>query len=101
MCFVKMLFLVGFGLGDVKDIIVKGLEVVKKCKRVYLEVYMLILIVGKDVLVWILIYDVIMLYMIMLCIIFNCGLYSYRGIYVFIILIYFKKYIIINYDIMY
>lgn len=100
MCFVKMLFFVGFGLGDVKDIIVKGLEVVKKCKRVYLEVYMLILIVGKDVLVWILIYDVIMLYMIMLCIIFNCGLYSYRGIYVFIIFIYFKKYIM-NYDIMY
>lgn len=64
MCFVKMLFFVGFGLGDVKDIIVKGLEVVKKCKRVYLEVYMLILIVGKDVLVWILIYDVIILYMI-------------------------------------
>lgn len=64
MCFVKMLFLVGFGLGDVKDIIVKGLEVVKKCKRVYLEVYMLILIVGKDVLVWILIYDVIIIYMI-------------------------------------
>lgn len=45
-----MLFLVGLGLGDAKDITVKGLEVVKKCKRVYLEAYTSILTVGKDAL---------------------------------------------------
>eukprot|EP00105_Crassostrea_gigas_P013102 XP_011429313.1 PREDICTED: diphthine methyl ester synthase-like [Crassostrea gigas] len=45
-----MLFFVGLGLGDAKDITVKGLEVVKKCKRVYLEAYTSILTVGKDAL---------------------------------------------------
>lgn len=54
-----MLFFVGLGLGDAKDITVKGLEVVKKCKRVYLEAYTSILTVGKDALVWISIHDVI------------------------------------------
>jgi len=34
-----MLYLIGLGLGDVKDITVKGLEVVRKCQRVYLEHY--------------------------------------------------------------
>lgn len=59
-----MLFLVGLGLGDAKDITVKGLEVVKKCKRVYLEAYTSILTVGKDALVWISIHDVIIIHMI-------------------------------------
>lgn len=59
-----MLFLVGLGLGDAKDITVKGLEVVKKCKRVYLEAYTSILTVGKDALVWISIHDVIITHMI-------------------------------------
>ncbi|XP_052688468.1 diphthine methyl ester synthase-like [Crassostrea angulata] len=45
-----MLVFVGLGLGDAKDITVKGLEVVKKCKRVYLEAYTSILTVGKDAL---------------------------------------------------
>lgn len=45
-----MLYFVGLGLGDAKDITVKGLEVVKKCKRVYLEAYTAILTVGKDAL---------------------------------------------------
>ncbi|KAL3869833.1 hypothetical protein ACJMK2_042466 [Sinanodonta woodiana] len=45
-----MLFLVGLGLGDAKDITVKGLEIVKKAKRVYLEAYTSILTVGKDAL---------------------------------------------------
>lgn len=45
-----MLYFVGLGLGDAKDITVKGLEVVKKCKRVYLEAYTSILTVGKDAL---------------------------------------------------
>lgn len=59
-----MLFLVGLGLGNAKDITVKGLEVVKKCKRVYLEAYTSILTVGKDALVWISIHDVIIIHMI-------------------------------------
>ena len=32
-------YVIGLGLGDEKDITVRGLEVVKKCKRVYLEYY--------------------------------------------------------------
>lgn len=52
------MYFVGLGLGDAKDITVKGLEVVKKCKRVYLEAYTSILTVGKDALVWILILNV-------------------------------------------
>jgi len=43
-----MLYFIGLGLGDAKDITVKGLEVVKKCKRVFLEHYTSILTVGKD-----------------------------------------------------
>lgn len=39
-----MFYVVGLGLGDVKDITVKGLEIVKKCDRVYLEAYTSILI---------------------------------------------------------
>jgi diphthine synthase len=38
-----MFYLVGLGLGDAKDITVKGLEIVKKSKRVYLEAYTSIL----------------------------------------------------------
>ena len=34
-----MLYLIGIGLNDEKDISVKGLEVVKKCDKVYLESY--------------------------------------------------------------
>ena len=47
----KMLYLVGLGLGDAKDITVKGLEIVERCKRVYLEAYTSILGVGKNALV--------------------------------------------------
>jgi len=39
-----MLFLVGLGLGDEKDITVKGLEAVQSCKRVYLDAYTSIVI---------------------------------------------------------
>ena len=46
-----MFYLVGLGLGDAKDITVKGLEVVRQAKRVYLEAYTSILTVGKDALV--------------------------------------------------
>ncbi|XP_046501714.1 diphthine methyl ester synthase isoform X2 [Equus quagga] len=45
-----MLYLIGLGLGDAKDITVKGLEIVRRCKRVYLEAYTSILTVGKEVL---------------------------------------------------
>ncbi|XP_013184592.2 diphthine methyl ester synthase [Amyelois transitella] len=45
-----MFYLVGLGLGDAKDITVKGLEIVKKCDKVLLEAYTSILTVGKDAL---------------------------------------------------
>jgi diphthine synthase len=46
-----MLYLVGLGLADEKDITVKGLEIVKKAERVYLESYTAVLLVDKEVLV--------------------------------------------------
>ena len=46
-----MLYLVGLGLSDETDITVKGLEVVKKASRVYLEAYTSILLVNQTVLV--------------------------------------------------
>lgn len=46
-----MLYLVGLGLADERDITVKGLEVVKKADRVYLEAYTSILLVNKERLV--------------------------------------------------
>ncbi|RYP71937.1 hypothetical protein DL771_004540 [Monosporascus sp. 5C6A] len=45
-----MLYLVGLGLSDETDITVKGLEIVKKASRVYLEAYTSILLVGQSVL---------------------------------------------------
>ena len=47
----KMLYLVGLGLSDETDITVKGLEVVKKAERVYLEAYTSILLVDQATLV--------------------------------------------------
>lgn len=47
----EMLYLVGLGLSDETDITVKGLEVVKKASRVYLEAYTSILLVDQAVLV--------------------------------------------------
>ena len=46
-----MLYLVGLGLGDAKDITARGLEIVKRASRVYLEAYTSILTVGKEELV--------------------------------------------------
>jgi diphthine synthase len=46
-----MLYLVGLGLADEKDITVKGLDIVKRAERVYLEAYTAVLLVEKDVLV--------------------------------------------------
>jgi len=47
----QMLYLIGLGLGDETDITVKGLSIVKKAARVYLEAYTSILLVDKAVLV--------------------------------------------------
>jgi len=41
-----MFYLIGLGLGDVEDITVKGLKIVRRAKRVYLEAYTSILTVG-------------------------------------------------------
>ncbi|XP_014666132.1 PREDICTED: diphthine methyl ester synthase-like [Priapulus caudatus] len=38
------------GLGDAEDITVKGLQIVKRVDKVYLEAYTSILTVGKDAL---------------------------------------------------
>lgn len=46
-----MLYIVGLGLADEKDISVKGLEIVRKAERVYLEAYTAILLVEKESLV--------------------------------------------------
>ena len=46
-----MLWLVGLGLGDEKDITVRGLEVVRAAERVYLEAYTSILRVDQGRLV--------------------------------------------------
>lgn len=48
----NMFYFIGLGLGDAKDITVKGLEIVRAADRVYLEAYTSILTVGKDELVW-------------------------------------------------
>ena len=44
-------FLIGLGLGNERDITVKGLEIVKRCASVYLEAYTAILGVPADKLV--------------------------------------------------
>ncbi len=46
-----MLYMVGLGLADETDITVKGLNIVKAAKRVYLEAYTSILLVDKEKLV--------------------------------------------------
>lgn len=46
-----MLYLVGLGLADEADITVKGLDVVKNSRRVYLEAYTSVLLVDKEKLV--------------------------------------------------
>jgi diphthine synthase len=43
-----MLYLIGLGLGDVKDITVKGLEIVKNADLVYLEAYTSVLCGGEN-----------------------------------------------------
>ncbi|EMR09613.1 diphthine synthase [Pneumocystis murina B123] len=43
-----MLYLIGLGLADEKDISVKGLEIIRQCQTVYLEAYTSILYVSKE-----------------------------------------------------
>lgn len=43
-----MLYLIGLGLSHPSDITVRGLETVRKCKRVYLEAYTSILMAGDQ-----------------------------------------------------
>uniref|UniRef100_A0A2R5LC55 diphthine methyl ester synthase n=1 Tax=Ornithodoros turicata TaxID=34597 RepID=A0A2R5LC55_9ACAR len=43
-----MLYLVGLGLGDVRDITLKGLDVVKNASKVFLEAYTSVLTVGQE-----------------------------------------------------
>lgn len=47
----RMFYLIGIGLFDEKDITVKGLEIVKRANRVYLEHYTSILWKSKEDLV--------------------------------------------------
>lgn len=50
-CAPKMLYFIGLGLADEKDITVKGLEIVQRAERVYLEAYTAVLLVEKEKLV--------------------------------------------------
>ena len=46
-----MLYLIGLGLADETDVTVKGLELIKKVERVYIEAYTSILLVDTEKLV--------------------------------------------------
>lgn len=46
-----MLYLIGLGLSDEKDITVRGLDIVRSASRVYLEAYTSILLCPKETLV--------------------------------------------------
>ncbi|XP_055373911.1 diphthine methyl ester synthase [Condylostylus longicornis] len=43
-----MFYLIGLGLGDPKDITVRGLEIIKNCDKVFLEAYTSILCCSKE-----------------------------------------------------
>jgi diphthine synthase len=43
-----VLYIVGLGLGDEKDITVRGLEAIRSCDKVFLESYTSVLCVGKE-----------------------------------------------------
>jgi diphthine methyl ester synthase len=53
-----MLYVIGLGLADEKDITVKGLEIVKNAARVYLEAYTAVLLVDKERLVGLICYPI-------------------------------------------
>jgi len=51
-CFAyKMLYFIGLGLADERDITVRGLDIVRSAARVYLEAYTSVLLVDKTKLV--------------------------------------------------
>ena len=43
-----VLYIVGLGLGDERDVTVRGLEAIKSCDKVFLEMYTSILRVDKS-----------------------------------------------------
>lgn len=46
-----MLYFIGLGLGNEKDITLRGLEAVKSCEKIFLENYTSVLGVGTEKLV--------------------------------------------------
>ena len=46
-----MLYIIGLGLADEKDVSVKGLEIIRRAERVYLEAYTAVLLVDQQQLV--------------------------------------------------
>ena len=46
-----MLYIIGLGLADERDISTRGLEIVRQAERVYLEAYTAVLLVDKEQLV--------------------------------------------------
>lgn len=48
---VDMLYIIGLGLADERDISARGLEIVRRAERVYLEAYTAVLLVDKEQLV--------------------------------------------------
>lgn len=48
-----MLYFIGLGLGNEKDITLRGLEAVKSCEKIFLENYTSVLCVGKEKLVFV------------------------------------------------
>lgn len=47
-----MLYIIGLGLADEQDISARGLDIVRKADRVYLESYTAVLLVDQSKLVW-------------------------------------------------
>lgn len=47
----EMLYIIGLGLADEKDVSVKGLEIIRRAERVYLEAYTAVLLVDQQQLV--------------------------------------------------
>jgi len=43
-----VLYLIGLGLGNVKDITVRGLEIIQSCQNIYLEAYTSTLCYGLE-----------------------------------------------------
>jgi diphthamide biosynthesis methyltransferase len=46
-----MLYIIGLGLADERDISARGLDIVRRAERVYLEAYTAVLLVDKEQLV--------------------------------------------------